>query len=123
MTSPRPRTLDAQAVQLSSCPAPPDGCGTRKGARCRAEDGRSRSHPHPARTQLAAAIMRELSRAHFLGSTTWPAARLDAWHAARDWDHREAEDLRLWLSAWGPLLWSARPPGGGLCTPREQGAG
>jgi hypothetical protein len=107
-------TLDLWAsAALSSCPAPPEGCGQPKGAHCRTEDGRARSRPHPARKVLALAIMRERSRAAFLGSTTWPAARLDAWQAGRSWDREQAEALRAWLASYGPILWSPTPTPGG----------
>jgi len=106
-------TLDLwAATSLTSCPAPPAGCGQAKGAPCRDGRGRARSQPHPARKVLALAIMRERGRAEYLGSATWPTTWLSAWHAGRQWDREEAEALRSWLATWGPMLWGDPTPGG-----------
>ena len=96
-----PRTEDAQVVALTRCPE----CDQLKGARCRDVHGRARVHPHIARHSLGLAILRERSRATFLGSATWPAARLSAWAAGREFDRDEAEALRWWLRRNGPILW------------------
>ena len=106
--------LLASAVHAaSSCPSPPDGCGTARPHMCRNADGTTRNAPHPARRALAEAIEHDRVRAS-IGLRTHLRAdrtcrRRTAWDAGRAFDREQAQALRRWLRRNGSILWSAAP--------------
>ena len=103
--------LTSTVHATSSCPSPPDGCGTARPHMCRNADGTVRNAPHPVRRALAEAIEHDRVRAsiglrvHLRADQTF--RRRTAWDAGRQFDREQAEALRWWLRRYGPILWQA----------------